>query len=203
MRLLRSLAFGLLVAGGAYCVGFVACRLGHELYPYAGPVFDALLPGWVAVAMATGGFYGYRSRNPKLRSLVLAFTFIVTLTGFYTMAVQLIDEHHDTALREQRERWRTWARVMAKSAPKKNRCEWFLLQERLAMNGELAPNDAAFTRYYCSRWRRSIQSVHDPIDDIPPSEESVPSESRSMEVLRGAKRLSEEGRVAEAMAMCR
>ncbi len=45
MRLLRSLAFGLLVAGGAYCVGFVACRLGHEFYPYAGPVLDALLPG--------------------------------------------------------------------------------------------------------------------------------------------------------------
>jgi len=34
------------------------------------------------------------------------------------------------------------------------------------MNGELTPNDAALTRYYCSRWGRSIRSVHDPIDEF-------------------------------------
>jgi hypothetical protein len=166
MRLLRSFAFGLLVAGGTYCVGFVVCRLGHELYPYEGPVFDALLPGLVAVASVTGGFFGYRSRNTRLRSLVLAVTFVVTLTSFYAMAVKLVDEHHSTAYRQQQNRWTTFVRVIQRNAFKKNTCEQTLLQERFAMSGDLTPSDANAIRHYCSTWGRNLESVHFPITEF-------------------------------------
>ena len=136
MRLLRSFAFGLLVAGGAYCTGYVMVRLGHELYPWAGPVFDAVLPGWAAIGLVAGGLYGYRSRNSRLRSLVLAVTFIVTLTGFYAMAVELVDEHHDTAYRQQQERWMTFVEMIRRTGLDKDRCEEILLHERLVMNGD-------------------------------------------------------------------
>ena len=146
MRLLRALTFGPLVAGGAYCVGFVASRLVHELYPWAGPVFDALLPGWVALAAATAGFYGYFSQNAKLRGCVLAATFIVTVTGFYAVAVELIDEHHETALRQKQESLQMVLGLLGRSTARENRCERFLLEERLAMTGDLTPNDACHSQ---------------------------------------------------------
>ncbi len=166
MRILRSLAFGFLAAGGAYCVGFVACRLGQELFAWAAPVFDALLPVWVAVASITAGLFGYYSRSPRLRSLVLATTFIVTLTGFYAVTVRLVDEHHDSAFRKRQETWHALFKVYQRNTFRKHRCELYLLQERFAMTGELALNDAAATRRYCSRWGGAFESVHEPIEDL-------------------------------------
>ena len=64
-------------------------------------------------------------------------TFVVTLTGFYTMAVKLVDEHHEIALRKKQESRRLLVRIFGKSALKKDPCEQILLQERFAMTGDL------------------------------------------------------------------
>jgi len=163
MRLLRSVAIGLLAAAGACCVGFVAWRIGHELYPWAGAVTWVLFLGLIVFSCAIGSFYGHFSTDAKVRSFVLAIAFIVTLTGFYAVAVKVVDEHHNNAFREQQERWQTWVNVIQEDDIQADRCEWFLLEERFESTGQINLEDVAITDHYCSTWGRNVENVPSPI----------------------------------------
>ena len=166
MRLLRGLAFGVLIALGAYCVGFVAWRIAAELYPWAGAVMWVLFLGWMAICTALGSFYGFFARDAQLRSLVLATVIVVTLTSFYALAIRVVDEQHNLAAQEQSDRWSHWVKIIQRQHADEELCQSVLLDQRIEQKGYLDSSDTAVSSVYCDTWGRNAELVDYPIDEF-------------------------------------